>query len=177
MTSDLTDPAVQAAILHRISSSPYPHAVIGDIAHHHGTTAAEIKALLDELGWQPNPAPVVPQQRPAPCATDELLATAVLSQHAQARRVAVEIGALLADLRVLIDDEVREAITAPRTPEQQDQARKELAAIHEPIPPATAAAIRAWADANDIACPERGRVPRPVRIAYELAHQTPAVIA
>lgn len=139
----------------------------------------------------PVPQPVPQQPSAQALALERLLNAAERSPRARTKKLAARIRANLNDLRELVIDERKASEAAAAKAAEQARLKAEVAALEAQLakkkaelrpgggpgpksresttPAGNAKAIRAWASKHSVECPERGRVPRDVVEAYELA--------
>lgn len=135
----------------------------------------------------PAAQPPVPQQPSTQAlAIERLLNAAERSPHARTKKLAVRIRANLNDLRELVIAERKASEDAAAKAAEQARLKAEVAALEAQLaakkaqlkpgvhresttPKGNAKEIRAWASKHSVECPERGRLPRDVVEAYELA--------
>jgi hypothetical protein len=135
----------------------------------------------------PQPAPQQPSAQAL--ALERLLNAAERSPRARTKKLAARIRANLNDLRELVIDERKASEAAAAKAAEQARLKAEVADLEAQLakkkaelkpgagpksresttPEGNAKAIRAWASKHSVDCPERGRVPRDVVEAYQLA--------
>jgi hypothetical protein len=118
---------------------------------------------------------------PQPDTFAKLIANGVASTRARTRKKAERAGALIDELRDLLNAECAED-------ERREKARKDVERLERQLAEAkallrggpvaidvdggvTAAELREWAKANGVECPDRGRVPAAVREAFDAAEE------
>jgi hypothetical protein len=136
----------------------------------------------------PEPAPVVEAQSTLTRLDDiaQVLDAAAASGSAKLARAAEKIRTLAADLQAQVAEYQREAELRARVDQlaaELTAAREELRSLgRQPLTPPSqpaaapattvdAKAVRAWAAANGVHCPPRGRIPAAVLTGYEEAQR------